>query len=195
VCTCVDFLEEDEEPRFEQLQEIHRNAQATSVLLSSLEKDEFDRVNDVEMVKNIWDTIQRVHEGTKTVKKVKMQFIEGQLDRFVMLDDESPQEIFNWLKRLVNKVRAYGSRRWSDRRMIERMLRAYAIKDTMVISLIQQDPIFKRMTLDDVLGKIINHEVLFEEANHVNNLSKDITSSRKEDISFKVARKARARKW
>jgi hypothetical protein len=195
VCTCVDFPEEDEEPRFEQLQEIHRNAQATSVLLSSLEKDEFDRVNDVEMAKNIWDTIQRAHEGTKTVKKVKMQFIEGQLDRFVMLDDESPQEIFNWLKRLVNKVRAYGSRRWSDRRMIERMLRAYAIKDTMVISLIQQDPIFKRMTLDDVLGKIINHEVLFEEANHVNNLSKDITSSRKEDISFKVARKARARKW
>jgi hypothetical protein len=195
VCTCVDFPEEDEEPRFEQLQEIHRDAQATSVLLSSLEKDEFDRVNDVEMAKNIWDTIQRAHEGTKTVKKVKMQFIEGQLDRFVMLDDESPQEIFNWLKRLVNKVRAYGSRRWSDRRMIERMLRAYAIKDTMVISLIQQDPIFKTMTLDDVLGKIINHEVLFEEANHVNNLSKDITSSRKEDISFKVARKARARKW
>jgi hypothetical protein len=48
------------------------------------------------------------------VKKVKKQLIEGQLDRFVKLDDESPQELFNWLKRLVNNVRAYGSRRWSD---------------------------------------------------------------------------------
>jgi hypothetical protein len=123
VCAGVDFLEEDEEPEFEQLQQIHHNAQAIFVLLSSLEKDEFDRVNGIEKVKYIWDTLQRAHEGTKLVKKAKVQLIEGQLDRFVILDDESPQEMFNWLKRLVNKVRAYGSRRWSDRRMIERIQR------------------------------------------------------------------------
>jgi hypothetical protein len=29
------------------------------------------------------------------MKKAKMQLVKGQLDRFVMLDDESPQEIFN----------------------------------------------------------------------------------------------------
>jgi hypothetical protein len=68
----------------------------------------------VEKAKDIWDTLQRAHEGTKPVKKVKKQLIEGQLDRFVKLDDEPPQELFNWLKRLVNNVRAYGSRRWSD---------------------------------------------------------------------------------
>jgi hypothetical protein len=113
------------------------------------------------------------------VKKAKRQLIEGQLDRFVMLDNEVPQGIYNWLKKLVNKVRAYGSRRWGDRRVIDRMLRAYAIKDTMVISLIQQDPTFKKITLDDVLGKIINHEMLVEEAQHVKNLSKGIISSRK----------------
>jgi hypothetical protein len=105
-----------------------------------------------------------------------MQLVEGQLDRFVMLDDELPKEMFNWLKRLVNKVRVYDSRRWSDQRMIERMLWAYAIKDTTVISLIQQDPIFKRMTLVDVLRNIINHEMLIKEVNHVMNLSKGITS-------------------
>jgi hypothetical protein len=71
------------------------------------------------------------------MKKAKIQLIEGQLDRFVMLDDESPQEIFNWLNRLLNKIRAYGSRRWSDRRLIQRILRSYAIKDTIVASLIQ----------------------------------------------------------
>jgi hypothetical protein len=49
----------------------------------------------------------------------------------------------------------------------------------MVMSLIQQDPIFKTMTQDDVLGKIINHEILDEEAQHVKNLSKGIISLRK----------------
>jgi hypothetical protein len=54
------------------------------------------------------------------------------------LDDESPQEMYNWLKKFVNKVRVYGSRRWGDRRVIDRILLAYVINDTMVISFIQQ---------------------------------------------------------
>jgi hypothetical protein len=122
VCIGVDFPEENEEPDFKQLQQIHRNAQASSVLLSSLEKDEFDRVNGLEKAKDIWYTLQRAHEGTKPVKKGKRQLIEGQLDRFVMLDDEDPQEMYNRLKKLVNKVRAYGSKRWGDQRVIDRML-------------------------------------------------------------------------
>jgi hypothetical protein len=35
------------------------------------------------------------------------------------------------------------------------------------------------MTPDDVLGKIINHEMLIEEAQHIMNLSKGIISSKK----------------
>jgi hypothetical protein len=45
------------------------------------------------------------------------------------------------------------------------------------------------MTPDDVLRKIINHEMLVEEANHVKNLSKGITSSRKQDIALKASKK------
>jgi hypothetical protein len=164
------------------------------ILLSLLEKDEFDRVNGLEEAKHIWDTLQRAYEGTKPVKKARRQFIEGQLDRFVMLDDEDSQEMYNRLKKLVNKVSAYGSKRWGDRRVIDRMLRAYAINDTMVISLIQQDPTFKKMTPDDVLDKIINHEMLVEEAQHVNNLSKGITFSKKQDIAFKATKKSKSKK-
>jgi 3-deoxy-D-arabino-heptulosonate 7-phosphate (DAHP) synthase class II len=71
MCTGVEFSDEDEEPDFEQLQQIYRNAQATYVLLSSLEKDEFDKVNDLEKVKDIWDTLQKSHEGAKPMKKAK----------------------------------------------------------------------------------------------------------------------------
>jgi hypothetical protein len=84
------------------------------VPLSSLEKDEFDRVNGLEKPKDIWDTLQRAHEGTKPVKNAKRQLIEGQLDRFFMLEDECPQKMYNQLKKLVKKVSAYGSRRWGD---------------------------------------------------------------------------------
>jgi hypothetical protein len=51
--TCVEFPDEGEEASYEQLQQIHQNSQASSLLLSSLEKDEFDRVNGLEMTKDI----------------------------------------------------------------------------------------------------------------------------------------------
>jgi hypothetical protein len=164
------------------------------VLLSSLEKDALDRVNGPKKAKDIWDTLQRDHEGTMPVKKATRQLIEGQLDRFVMLDNEDPQEMYNWLKKLVNKMRAYGSKRWGDRRVIDRMLRVYVIKDTTVISLIQQDPTFNRMTPDDVLGKIINHEVLVEEAQHVRTYPRGSSLQRNKTLLPKLSRRARARK-
>jgi hypothetical protein len=132
VCIGVDFLDMDEESDFEQLQQIHRN-EVCSVLLSSLEKDEFDRVNGLEKAKDIWDTLQRAREGTKLVKKAMRQLIEGQLDRFVMLDDEDPQEIYNRLKKLVNKVRAYGSKRWGDRRVKKKMMMAMMRAPSMIL--------------------------------------------------------------
>jgi hypothetical protein len=91
-------------------------------------------------------------------------------------------------------VRAYGSKRWGDQRVIDRMLRVYDVKDTTVISLIQQDPTFKKMTLDDVLGKIINHEMLVEEDQYVKNLSKGIISSKKQDIAFKATKNNKSKK-
>jgi hypothetical protein len=57
--TCHEFPDEDKEPSYEQLQQIYHNTQASSVLLSSLEKDEFDRVNGLETAKDIWDRLQR----------------------------------------------------------------------------------------------------------------------------------------
>jgi hypothetical protein len=53
-----------------------------------------------------------------------------------------------------------------------------------VAALIRQDPTYKRMSSDDVLGRIMNHEMYIEEANRVKNLSKGITTTRKQEIAF-----------
>jgi hypothetical protein len=71
------------------------------------------------------------HEGTQPIRKAKIEILEGQLDRFVMLDDETPKEMYNWMKLMVNKVRAYGSNRWTNKLMVQRMLRAYTIREQL----------------------------------------------------------------
>jgi hypothetical protein len=55
-----------------------------------------------------------------------------------------------------------------------------------VVALICQDPAYKKMTSDDVLGRIINHEMKIYEANNIKNLYKGISTSKKQDIALKA---------
>ena len=44
-------------------EQIHRNAQATTVLLASLCRDEYHKVSGLDNAKKIWDTLKISHEG------------------------------------------------------------------------------------------------------------------------------------
>jgi hypothetical protein len=60
--------------------------------------------------------------------------------------------------------------------------------------LIRQDPAYKKMTSNDVLGRIINHEMNIQEANNIKNLYKGVSSSKKQDIALKATNKNKKKK-
>jgi hypothetical protein len=108
-----------------------------------------------------------------------------------MFDVETPQEMLNQLKKIVNKANALGSKRWTDRMLTEHLMRAYTPMNYNVVSLIRPDPTYKMMTSVDVLGRIINHEMYIEEANHIKNLYKGVTTTKKQEIAFKASKKSK----
>jgi hypothetical protein len=57
ICDGVDFLTEDEQPTSDQLQKIRRNAQVITILTSSVDKEEFNRVDGLNEVKEVWTTL------------------------------------------------------------------------------------------------------------------------------------------
>jgi hypothetical protein len=126
------------------------------------------------------------HEGTRPMRKANMEMLEGQLNRFIMYDDEMPHEMFNRLIKLVNKARALGSKKWTDHMLMERLMMAYTPMNYNVVALIRQDLAYKKMTSDDVLGRIMNHEMIIHETNNIKNLYKDVSTSKKQDIALKA---------
>jgi hypothetical protein len=56
---------------------------------------------------------------------------------------------------------------------------AYTLMSYNVVSLIHQDPAYKKMTSDDVLGRIMNYEMNIQEANNIKNLYKGISTFKK----------------
>jgi hypothetical protein len=58
---------------------IHCNSQATMVLFASLCKEDYNKVNNLENAKDIWETLKTTHKGDKITKITKMEFQEGEL--------------------------------------------------------------------------------------------------------------------
>jgi hypothetical protein len=101
--------------------------------------------------------------------------------------------MFNRLKKLVNKARALGSKKSTDRMLTERLM-AHTPMNYNVIAWILQDPAYKKMTFDDVLERIMNHEMNIQEAKNIKNLYKGISTSKKQDIALKATNKSKKKK-
>jgi hypothetical protein len=78
--------------------------------------------------------------------------------------------------------------------LTERLMMAYTPMNYNVVALIRQDPIYKKMTSDDVLGRIMNHEMNIQEANNIKNLYKGVSTSKKQDIALKDTNKSKKKK-
>jgi hypothetical protein len=51
------------------------------------------------------------------------------------------------------------------------------------------------MSPDDMLERIINYEMYIKDANHIKNLYKGITTTKKQDIALKASNKSRRIKF
>jgi hypothetical protein len=138
------------------------------------------------VAKDVWTTLRMTHEGYKPVRNAMVEMLEGQLNRFIMYDDETLHEIFIRIKKLVNKARALGSKKWTDRMLTQKLMMAYTPMNYNVVALIYQDSAYKMITSDDVLGRIMNHDMNIQEANNIKNIYKGVSTSKKQDITLKA---------
>jgi hypothetical protein len=103
-----------------------------------VDKEEFNCVDGLDVAKDVWTTLWMAHEGSKHVRMTKIEMLEGQLNRFVMFDDETPQDLFNRLKKIVNKAKGLGSKKWTDRILTERLMRALSVHGETLLSSLKE---------------------------------------------------------
>ena len=113
------------------------------MLLSALDGDEYNRVIGVDAAMQIWDTLHLAHEGVDRVSKARIDLMMFKLNRFVILDGEGPQEMFDRLMTMVGKIRDYGCDELDDHKVIKIMLEAYSPKNETVVTLIRDKKKFE----------------------------------------------------
>jgi hypothetical protein len=140
----------------------HFNSQATTILLASLSREEYNKVQGLKSAKEIWDVLKTAHEGDEVTKITKRETIEGELGRFMLNQGEEPQAMYNRLKTLVNQVRNLGSTKWDDHEMVKVILRSLVFLNPTQVQLIHGDPRYKLMSPEEVIGKFVSFELMIK---------------------------------
>jgi hypothetical protein len=73
----VDFMDDNEQPTLDQLQKNHHNAKAIFTLTSSIDNEESNRADGLDVAKDVWTTLWMAHEGSKPMRKAKVETLEG----------------------------------------------------------------------------------------------------------------------
>jgi hypothetical protein len=152
-------------------EQIHKNVQATIVLLASLYSDEYNKVNGLDNAKQIWDTFKISHEGNNATMITKMELVKGDLGRFAMIRGEEPTQTYNRVKIPVNKIRSYGSTRWMDHGVVRLMLKSFIVIDPHLVNLIRENPRYTKMTPEEILRKIVSRCMMVKEARYVDDVA------------------------
>jgi hypothetical protein len=140
----------------------HFNSQATIILLASLSREEYNKVQGLKSAKEIWDVLKTAQEGDEVTKITKRETVEGELGRFMLHQGEEPQAMYNRLKTLVNQVRNLGSTKWDDHEMVNVILRSLVFLNPTQVQLIRGDPRYKLMSPEEVIGKIVSFELMIK---------------------------------
>jgi hypothetical protein len=140
----------------------HFNSQATTILLASLSREEYNKVQGLKSDKEIWDVLKTAHEGDEVTKITKRETIEGELGRFVLNQGEEPQAMYNRLKTLMKQVHNLGSTKWDDHEMVKVILRSLVFLNPTQVQFIRGDPGYKLMSLDEVIGKFVSFKLMIK---------------------------------
>jgi hypothetical protein len=165
----------------------HFNSQATTILLASLCREEYNKVQGLKSAKEIWDVLKTTHEGDEVTKITKWEMIEEELGRFVLNQGKEPQAMYNRLKTLVNQVRNLGSTKWDDHKMVKVILRSLVFHNPTQVQLIRGDPRYKLMSPEEVIGKFVSFELMIKGSKQIVNLEQGGTSTPEvQPVAFKA---------
>jgi hypothetical protein len=163
------------------------NSQATIILLASLCREEYNKVQGLKSAKEIWDVLKTAHEGDEVTKITKRETIKGELGRFILNKGEEPQAMYNRLKTLVNQVCNLGSPKWDDHEMVKVILRFLVFHNPTQVQLMRGDPKYMLMPPEEVISKFVSFELMIKDSKHIVNLEQGATSTPEvQPIAFKA---------
>jgi hypothetical protein len=73
----------------------------------------------------------------------------------------------------VNKIKSYGSTRWTDHDVVRLMLRSFTVINPHLVNLIRENPSYTKILLKEILGKFVSGRMMVKEARYVDDIANE----------------------
>ena len=78
------------------------NAKTKYLLICALSKSEYDKIISCDSVKEIWDKLQVLYEGTDKVKETKISMLVHQYEMYKMLEHKNIDDMTTRFIHIIN---------------------------------------------------------------------------------------------
>ncbi|XP_023638897.1 uncharacterized protein LOC111830634 [Capsella rubella] len=103
------------------------NARAMNAIFSGVDEDEFKLIQGCKSAKQAWDTLQKSHEGTSSVKRTRLDHLATQFECLQMEPDETIVKFSSKISAIANEAEVLG-KTYKDQKLVKKLLRCLPAK-------------------------------------------------------------------
>ena len=134
------------------------NIRALNALFSAVMNEEFKKISFTEIAREAWSILQTTHEGTKTIKDLKLQRLTTSFEEIKMGEDESFNEFYVKLKDIVNSASNLGET-IPEPKIVRKMLRSLPERFHVKITTIKESKDIDKIPLKELVGNLQSYEL------------------------------------
>ncbi|XP_058774735.1 uncharacterized protein LOC131649005 [Vicia villosa] len=138
------------------------NSKAQFILSCTLSREEYDRIEECNTAKEIWDKLKIHHEGTSHVKEERIDMGVRKFETFEMKEDETIDEMFSRFTIIINELRSLG-KIYSPHERIRKLLRCLPKVWRPMVTAITQAKDLTNLPVEELVGSLRAHECIILE--------------------------------
>ncbi|MQL69235.1 hypothetical protein Taro_001524 [Colocasia esculenta] len=145
----------------EQIKKSTLNWSAMNMMQCAIHPKEYSRVSSCKSVKEMWDKLQLIYEGTSEVRETKASILVSEFEMFRMKGGETISEMFARFIFIVNGLRGLG-KDYSNSDLVRKILRSFPSAWHTKATIIEDSKNLSTMQLDELIGSLMTYEINFK---------------------------------
>ncbi|KAK1558137.1 hypothetical protein QYE76_017536 [Lolium multiflorum] len=159
------------------------NATAINMIHMAITPKDRAHIRSLKTAKEAWDKLEKLFLGNASIQSSRFDEVNNMADNFVMIEGETPEEMYRRLIALAVQMQDLGATFVDDHWIKRKFYNALLPYEEVKLTAIRQNASFRAMTSDEVLSEVIALDISKKNAE---DLVARAHNSRKPNLALKM---------
>ncbi|KAK1692565.1 hypothetical protein QYE76_009262 [Lolium multiflorum] len=131
------------------------NATAINMIHMAITPKDRAHIRSLKTAKEAWDKLEKLFLGNASIQSSRFDEVNNMADNFVMIEGETPEEMYRRLIALAVQMQDLGATFVDDHWIKRKFYNALLPYEEVKLTAIRQNASFRAMTSDEVLSEVI----------------------------------------